>query len=190
MILLHGFPEAWFGWQHQIPALAAAGYRVWAPDQRGYNLSDKPTGIKAYQINTLAADIVGLIDAAQVETACIVGHDWGAAVAWWLALQYPERVERLVVINVPHPTVMRDFLRHNWRQRFRSWYVYFFQLPGVPELGGSFGELGGVGAIAPAQQCPQHLYRGDLTALSRSLVPAQRLYVHAELVSSGGTISA
>ncbi|MEM9219388.1 MAG: alpha/beta hydrolase [Cyanobacteria bacterium P01_F01_bin.150] len=139
VILLHGFPEAWFGWRHQIPALAVAGYRVWAPDQRGYNLSDKPRDIKAYQIDTLAADIVGLIDAAQVEKAYIVGHDWGAAVAWWLALHYPERIERLAILNVPHPTVMNDFLHHNWQQQLKSWYMYFFQIPGLPELGASVG---------------------------------------------------
>lgn len=139
VVLLHGFPEAWFGWQRQIPALVDAGYRVWAPDQRGYNLSDKPSGVEAYQMDALAADIVGLIDAAQVEKAVMVGHDWGAAVAWWLALKCPERVERLVVMNVPHPQVMRDFLRHSWRQRLRSWYAYFFQIPGLPELGSRWG---------------------------------------------------
>ena len=85
VILLHGFPEFSYGWRKQIPALSQAGYRVWAPDQRGYNLSDKPDGIVAYDLDTLAADIVGLIDAAGVDKAFIVGHDWGAAVAWWLA---------------------------------------------------------------------------------------------------------
>src|SRR5215212_7611734 len=93
VILLHGFPEFWYGWKAQIKFLAEHGYRVWVPDQRGYNLSDKPAGIDAYGIATLAADIVGLIDAAGRETAYVVGHDWGAAVAWMVAILYPERVK-------------------------------------------------------------------------------------------------
>ena len=82
VILLHGFPEYWGGWAKQIPALAAAGYRVWAPDQRGYNLSSKPAGVRAYDIDALARDVVGLIDATGREKVLLVGHDWGAAVAW------------------------------------------------------------------------------------------------------------
>lgn len=133
VILLHGFPEFWYGWRHQIPALAAAGYWVWAPDQWGYNDSDKPDGIAAYAVDELAADVVGLIDAAGRDTAFIVGHDWGAAVAWWVAAQYPERVKRMVIINVPHPTVMQQQLRHNLAQLQKSWYVFFFQIPWLPE---------------------------------------------------------
>ncbi|MEZ4868411.1 MAG: alpha/beta hydrolase [Caldilineaceae bacterium] len=133
VILLHGFPEFWYGWRRQIDDLAGAGYRVWAPDQRGYNLSDKPQGIGAYTIDILAADVVGLIDAAGQEQAVLVGHDWGAAVAWWVAAQYPERIKRLAVINVPHPTVMQQQLRGNWMQLLRSWYIFFFQLPWLPE---------------------------------------------------------
>ena len=134
VILLHGFPEFWYGWRHQIDALAEAGFWVWAPDQRGYNLSDKPNGISAYRIDTLAADIVGLIDAAGRQKAVIVGHDWGAAVAWWLAATHPDRVERLAVLNVPHPAVMSRFVRHDLGQLRRSWYIGFFQLPGLPEF--------------------------------------------------------
>ncbi|GAB4042127.1 alpha/beta fold hydrolase [Spirosoma jeollabukense] len=133
VILLHGFPEFWYGWRHQIDTLAEAGFRVWAPDQRGYNLSDKPKGIAAYGIDTLAADVVGLIDAAGRERAVVVGHDWGAAVAWWTAVTYPERVDRLVVMNVPHPVVMKKFVSHNVGQMLRSWYIGFFQLPWLPE---------------------------------------------------------
>lgn len=133
VILLHGFPEFWYGWKQQIEPLAAAGYRVWVPDQRGYNLSDKPDGIGAYRIDTLAADVVGLIDAAGRRKAVVVGHDWGAAVAWWTAATYPERVERLVVLNVPHPAVMKRFASRNIGQLLRSWYIGFFQLPVLPE---------------------------------------------------------
>src|SRR5512136_691591 len=91
VILLHGFPEFWYGWRHQIQSLAEAGLRVWAPDQRGYNLSDKPRGIASYHLDILARDVLGLIDAAGVEQCCLAGHDWGAAVAWWVALKYPGR---------------------------------------------------------------------------------------------------
>jgi pimeloyl-ACP methyl ester carboxylesterase len=133
-VLLHGFPEFWYGWRRQIEPLAAAGYRVWAPDQRGYNTSDKPAGIAAYSLDTLAADAIGLIDAAGQAKAVLIGHDWGAAVAWWAALTAPERVRRLVVMNVPHPLVMQRQLRRNMRQLLRSWYIFAFQLPWLPEL--------------------------------------------------------
>ncbi len=134
VILLHGFPEFWYGWKQQIDVLAEAGFCVWAPDQRGYNLSDKPTGIEAYGIDTLVADVIGLIDAAGRQKAVVVGHDWGAAVAWWTAVSYPERVERLVVMNVPHPIVMKRFASRDVGQMVRSWYIGFFQLPWLPEL--------------------------------------------------------
>ncbi|TDI83525.1 MAG: alpha/beta hydrolase [Chloroflexi bacterium] len=133
VILLHGFPEFWYGWREQIPFFAAAGYRVWAPDQRGYNLSDKPEGIAAYKLDELAADVIGLIDAAGQEKAFVVGHDWGAAVAWWVAAKYPERVARMVVINVPHMSVMKRHVRRSLTQMRRSRYVLYFQLPWLPE---------------------------------------------------------
>src|SRR5512145_875022 len=129
VILLHGFPEFWYGWRRQIPALASAGYRLWAPDQRGYNLSDKPDGIAAYNLDDLAADVIGLIDAARQEKAYLVGHDWGAAVAWRVANQYPERLQRLVVMNVPHPAVMAQHVRRSFAQLRKSWYILFFQIP-------------------------------------------------------------
>lgn len=133
VILLHGFPECWYGWRHQIDALAAAGFRVWAPDQRGYNRSDKPTGVAAYTLDKLTADILGLIDAAGVVRATVVGHDWGGGVAWWLAMTHPDRLNQCIFLNMPHPAVMLDALRQNPRQVLRSWYAGFFQLPVLPE---------------------------------------------------------
>ncbi|MFO7321533.1 MAG: alpha/beta hydrolase [Chloroflexota bacterium] len=133
VLLLHGFPEFWYGWRHQIQPLAQAGFRVWAPDQRGYNLSDKPRGLDAYRLDTLALDIVGLIDAAGRDRAIVVGHDWGAVVAWWLALHHAERLHKLVILNVPHPVVMQRALRSRPRQMLRSLYAAFFQLPSLPE---------------------------------------------------------
>ena len=162
VILLHGFPESWLCWRRQIPLLAQAGYHVWAPDQRGYNLSDKPKGIAAYTIDQLAADVVGLIDAAQVKKAIIVGHDWGAAVAWWMATHYPDRLERMVVMNVPHPNVFRDFLHRSWRQRLRSWYAYFFQLPWLPEIGARFANWAILARSLQTSSAPGTFSEADL----------------------------
>ncbi len=134
-LLLHGFPEFWYGWRKQIPALAAAGFHVWAPDQRGYNLSDKPPRIADYSLDKLANDAAGLIAAAGARRAVVVGHDWGGVVAWWLAANRPELVERLVIINVPHPLVMRRLILTDPRQTLRSWYVFALQLPWLPEWG-------------------------------------------------------
>ncbi len=133
VILLHGFPEFWYGWKAQISFLAAQGYRVWAPDQRGYNLSDKPSGIDAYRISELVADVIGLIDAAGADRVYLVGHDWGAAVAWGAALFAPQRLKKLAILNVPHPEVLFSTLRSNPRQMLKSWYIGFFQIPWLPE---------------------------------------------------------
>lgn len=134
VILLHGFPEFWYGWRKQIPALAGAGCRVIVPDQRGYNLSDKPKGIQAYRIEALVEDVCGLIDALEYEKVNLVGHDWGALVGWMLAIKYPERLHRLGIVNVPHPAVMRRFLTRDLEQMRRSLYAVFFQVPWLPEL--------------------------------------------------------
>ena len=135
VVLLHGFPEFWYGWRKQIPALVDAGCRVIVPDQRGYNLSDRPKDIKSYGVFTLVDDIIGLIDALGYEKVNLVGHDWGAVVAWALAIKYPERLQRLSIMNVPHPAVMKRFLQRDLEQFRRSWYVFFFQLPWIPEAG-------------------------------------------------------
>ena len=135
VILLHGFPEFWRGWVNQVPALVEAGCRVIMPDQRGYNLSDKPLGAKAYNMHELVNDIIGLIDALDYEKVNLVGHDWGAAVAWMTAIWHPERIYRLGILNVPHPAVMKRFLLRDLEQIRRSWYIFFFQLPWLPEAG-------------------------------------------------------
>jgi epoxide hydrolase 4 len=132
-ILLHGFPEFWRGWVRQIEPLASAGYYVLAPDQRGYNLSDKPDHLEAYILDELGKDAVGLIKAAGRQKAFIVGHDWGGVVAWWLGIHFPEMVEKLVVLNAPHPRALRRSLLYNPEQILKSSYALFFQLPWVPE---------------------------------------------------------
>lgn len=133
VFLLHGFPDAWFGWEAQIEPLAEAGFRVLTPDQRGYNLSDKPKGVSSYQMDTLGDDILGLGDVFGYDRFHLAGHDFGAMVGWNLAIRYPERLKRLAIANVPHPAVMKNYLRSHPSQMLKSWYAFFFQLPGIPE---------------------------------------------------------
>ena len=132
VVLLHGFPEFSYSWHRQIPALVHAGYHVVAPDMRGYNLSEKPSSWRAYDAQALGGDIAALIRHFDVERAHIVGHDWGAAVAYLTAMEHPNVVERLVILNVPHPARMLAGLRTRQQLR-KSWYMFFFQLPVVPE---------------------------------------------------------
>jgi pimeloyl-ACP methyl ester carboxylesterase len=132
VLMLHGFPETSHAWRKQIPELARR-FRVVAPDLRGYGRSDKPKGIAAYRTSVLTDEIVALIHAFGAERAHVVGHDWGGAVAWTLAMKHPEVVDRLVVLNCPHPAVMAKALRSNWAQIRRSWYIFAFQMPWLPE---------------------------------------------------------
>jgi epoxide hydrolase 4 len=143
VLLLHGFPETSRAWRKQMPALAER-FRVVAPDLRGYGRSDKPKGIAAYRTSVLADDIVGLIHALDAERAHVVGHDWGGGVAWTLATLHPEAVDRLVVLNCPHPAVMARALRSNWAQIRKSWYIFAFQLPWFPEWSFRRGQAKGL----------------------------------------------
>ena len=133
VLLLHGFPEFWYSWRHQLPALAARGLHACAPDLRGYNLSDKPSGLASYDIEVLARDVAELVGALGAERAAIVGHDWGGAIAWQVAMSHPERVTRLAVLSCPHPFAIARALIRSRAQRRRSWYFFFFQLPLLPE---------------------------------------------------------
>ncbi len=134
VVLLHGFPEFWYSWRHQIPALAGAGFRVVAPDLRGYNESDKPEGIEAYRISNVVGDVAGLVRAFGAERAAIVGHDWGGAAAYAFAMMRPELTRALAVLNCPHPALFgRALATGDIEQLRRSWYMFFFQLPQAPE---------------------------------------------------------
>lgn len=133
VVLLHGFPEYWYGWRNQIPSLSK-NFKVIAPDLRGYNESEKPVGIHNYTREILVNDIVGLIRHAGYEKAHIVAHDWGGVIAWWLALDHPEMVDKLSVLNSPYPSIFVRHLKSNPRQMLKSWYMYFFQIPKIPEL--------------------------------------------------------
>jgi pimeloyl-ACP methyl ester carboxylesterase len=132
VLFLHGFPEFWYSWRHQLPALAAAGYRAVAPDLRGYALSDKPDGLEAYTGEALVDDVAGLLAAEGAARATVIGHDWGGVVAWLTALRRPDLVDRLVILNAPHPASFLTALRSPV-QMLRSSYMAFFQLPVVPE---------------------------------------------------------
>jgi pimeloyl-ACP methyl ester carboxylesterase len=133
VVLLHGFPECAATWNAVGPKLADAGYRVVAPDLRGYGGSDRPKDVDDYGVEHLSADVAGLVRALGAERAHVVGHDWGAMVAWWTAMLHPEVVEKLAILNGPHPVGYQQALR-TWDQFHRSWYVFFFQLPFLPEL--------------------------------------------------------
>ncbi len=130
IVLLHGFPEFWYSWRHQIPFLAQLGYTVIAPDLRGYNDSDKPRS--GYHVANLVRDILGLIRALGYQKATIVGHDWGGVLAWSFAQIYPEATERLIVMNAPHPRALQRELR-TVKQLRKSWYILAFQFPWLPE---------------------------------------------------------
>jgi pimeloyl-ACP methyl ester carboxylesterase len=131
VVLLHGFPEFWYSWRLQIPILAEAGFRMVVPDMRGYNLSDKPPKVGDYRAEFLGRDVERLIRACGAESAAVVGHDWGGVAGWLAAMRHPEAVEKLAILNCPHPN---RFLSGLWspRQLRRSWYMFALQVPGAP----------------------------------------------------------
>jgi epoxide hydrolase 4 len=133
-LCLHGFPELNFSWRHQMPLLAARGWRVWAPNLRGYGASSKPVGVRAYALDHLTQDVAALIDASGAKDVMIIAHDWGAIIAWVFAIKKLRPISRLIIMNVPHPMVgMREIRK--WRQFWKSWYIFFFQIPRLPEYG-------------------------------------------------------
>lgn len=132
-LCLHGFPESSYSWRHQIPLLAELGYRVWAPDLRGYGETTRPPRQQDYAIETLMADVAALVDASGSRAVTLIAHDWGAVIAWYFAMRRIRPLERLVILNAPHPAAAADAFR-TWKQLRRSWYAFFFQLPWLPEL--------------------------------------------------------
>jgi pimeloyl-ACP methyl ester carboxylesterase len=130
VVLLHGFPDSGRLWRHQVPVLRDAGYQVIVPDLRGYGRSDKPTGVAAYAMHELVGDVAAMLDQLDIERAHLVGHDWGAALAWALAMRRPERVDHFVALSVGHPAAMR---KAGLRQLQKSWYMLLFQFPGIAE---------------------------------------------------------
>lgn len=131
-LLLHGFPESKFSWRHQIPLLVKLGYRVWAPNLRGYGKTSRPQGVMAYHIDRLVDDVAGLAHAAEAKETLLVSHDWGSIISWHVAMRKTIPLEKLVIMNVPHPACFVRELK-TWDQLKRSWYMFLFQVPFLPE---------------------------------------------------------
>jgi pimeloyl-ACP methyl ester carboxylesterase len=168
ILCLHGFPEHAISWRQQIPLFVRLGYRVWAPNQRGYGRTTRPQPIEAYDIEHLLADVAGLIDAAQARSVTLVGHDWGAAVAWLFAIRQIRPLERLVIMNVPHPALFTRALKTSLRQRLRSWYVAFFQLPYLPEFLLGLDGARAIGRMFTSSACDRSRFGPDVLAFYRA----------------------
>ena len=147
VVCLHGFPEFWYAWRHQLSPLADAGFRVVAPDMRGYNRSSKPAGVASYRPGELVGDVRGLVEGLGYARTHLVGHDWGGLVAWEVAIREPDLLDRLVVLNAPHPERYRRALRQSPRQVLRSWYAVAAQVPWLPERLLRANDLAAVGRM-------------------------------------------
>lgn len=163
-LLLHGFPELHFSWRHQIGLLADMGYRVWAPNLRGYGGTSRPKGVRNYALDRLTGDVDALINASGAKKVTLFAHDWGAIIAWAYAITRKSALERLVIMNVPHPKPAQREIRH-WHQLKKSWYIYFFQLPFLPEA--FLARRGGdaVGDLIARTACNPELFGPDIRAL-------------------------
>ena len=177
-LCLHGFPESRFSWRRQLPVLAKAGWRAVAPDLRGYGDSDRPRGRRAYRLKHLVSDAAALFKACGARRRLLVGHDWGAMIAWSLAVERTCELDGLVVMNVPHPAVFQRALARSWAQRRRSWYMAAFQLPWLPEAILTAGRARG---IAEA-------FRG--MAVDKSAFPDEVLDVYRKNALQPGAMTA
>jgi len=133
-ICLHGFPEHSFSWRYQLPMLADLGFEAWAPNMRGYGRSSRPTAVSDYSLDNLVADVDGLIAASGHKDVVLIAHDWGAVVAWQFAMKKTRALSHLIICNVPHPRAMRDAMGNGFAQLRKSWYIFFFQIPWLPEF--------------------------------------------------------
>ena len=189
LLLLHGFPEFWYSWRHQI-AEFARDYRVVALDLRGYNESDKPEGVDAYRMSELLADILGVLDGLGCDRCFLVGHDWGGAIAWQFAYTHPGRVEKLAILNAPHPAKFAAGLRTP-EQLSRSWYMFAFQVPLLPELLLQFNDYAAIAgafieeAVDKAAFTPADLDAFKDAAARRGALTAAINYYRAALVEMG-----
>jgi pimeloyl-ACP methyl ester carboxylesterase len=176
-LCLHGFPELNFSWRYQMPLLAEMGYRVWAPNQRGYGASSRPVGVEQYSADRIVADAAALFDASGARKLTLVAHDWGGAIAWMFAINRVRPVERLVVMNLPHPICFAEALKH-WPQRRRSWYMAAFQLPWLPEAALTAKDAAAI----------RHAFRG--MAVDKSRFPDEVLDVYAAAAQRPGAATA
>lgn len=176
-LCLHGFPEHSYSWRHQLPLLARMGYLAWAPNLRGYGNTARPAGAANYAMRHLLDDAAGLIDASGAEEVTLIGHDWGGVIAWEFALRNIRPLKRLVVMNIPHPKLFEQGVR-SWAQLKRSWYIFFFQLPWLPEWA-----LGRDGAKAIGEA-----FRG--MAVDKSRFPREALEVYQRNALQPGALTA
>jgi pimeloyl-ACP methyl ester carboxylesterase len=176
-LCLHGFPESSFSWRFQLPLLARLGFRVWAPDLRGYGRSSRPVGVKAYSLENLEADVAGLIEASGAKQVLLVGHDWGALIAWHYAMFGRLPISRLIIMNVPHPKLAEKALRTG-RQLAKSWYIFFFQLPWIPEWLLARNHCAAIGRA----------FRG--MAVDKSRFPDEVLRVYQDAAAEPGALTA
>ncbi len=192
LVLLHGFPEFWWAWRRQITPLARAGYHVVVPDMRGFGLSDAPQAVADYRIETLAADVVALADGFGDGRFRLVGHDWGGIVAWAVGALHPGRLDRLVVMDAPHPDVWARQARRHPTQALRSTYVALFQLPRVPEAVLGARGFAGLRAMMRASARPDTFAPGDLDRYAEawarpgSLTGMLNYYRALRLLPAGG----
>ena len=172
-LLLHGFPESRFSWRHQIPLLADLGWRVIAPDLRGYGGSSRPPHKADYAIDHLVEDVAALFEGAGARRRLLIGHDWGAAIAWAFALDKRLPLDGLVIMNVPHPTVLARVMRASWRQPLRSWYMGFFQIPGLPEAAMTANGAKAIGAAFSGMAVDKSRFPPEVTDVYRNnaLIP-------------------
>src|SRR6202000_1653885 len=176
-LCLHGFPESSYSWRYQMPLLAQLGYRVWAPDLRGYGASSRPRGVAAYAMENLEEDVAALIEASGAKEDVLVGHDWGAGIAWYYAMFGRLPISRLIIMNVPHPALMEKGLRTR-RQLAKSWYIFLFQLPWIPEWGLARRGCEAIGRV----------FR-DM-AVDKSRFPEEVLRVYREAAAVPGALTA
>jgi pimeloyl-ACP methyl ester carboxylesterase len=177
-LCLHGFPESRFSWRHQLPVLAGAGWHAVAPDMRGYGETSRPVGRAAYRMDALVADVAALFDAFGARRRLLIAHDWGALIAWSFAIARARALDGLIIMNVPHPAVFARVLRGSLAQLRRSWYVFFFQLPVLPEL-----MLGARGARAIGEA-----FRG--MAVDKAAFPEDVLAVYRGNAAAPGALTA
>jgi epoxide hydrolase 4 len=177
VLFLHGFPENSYSWRYQMPLLARMGYRAWAPDLRGYGGSSRPLGVGAYALQQLEEDVASLIEASGAKEVILVGHDWGALIAWYYAMFGRIPISRLIIMNVPHPALAEKGLR-TWRQLKKSWYIFFFQIPWLPEKGLARNNSEAIGRV----------FRG--MAVDKARFPDEVLQVYRDAASVPGALTA
>lgn len=176
-LMLHGFPELNYSWRDQMPMLAARGWRVWAPNLRGYGSTTRPEGVRNYALDKLTDDVAALIDASGAKEVMLIAHDWGAIIAWAFAILRPDLISKLVIMNVPHPKVAEREL-FTWRQFWKSWYIFFFQLPWLPEYGVARQDAAAI----------KRMFRG--MAVDKSRFPPEVLDVYARAALRPGALTA